>query len=141
MRILAQTALIVAVLLVAVRLLRSSGMRALAVRRVGLIVLAGFAVVTIILPDTWTAIAALVGIGRGTDLLLYALVVAFLSYTATSYVRFRQLESAYTRLARRLALDEVPPPDDPARGDGQQPSRGATVGPGRRTEISKVRPN
>ena len=40
-------------------------------------------------------------------MVLYALVVAFLSFTVTTYLRFRDFEARYTRLARRLALDEV----------------------------------
>ena len=47
------------------------------------------------------------GVGRGTDVVLYALVVAFLSFAGTTYVRFRDMETNYTRLARRIALDEV----------------------------------
>jgi hypothetical protein len=52
-------------------------------------------------------------------MVLYALVVAFLSFTVTTYVRFRDLETRYTKLARRLALDEADrdyPPD--ARDSG-----------------------
>ncbi len=49
----------------------------------------------------------MVGVGRGTDLVLYALVVAFLSFTVTTYLRFRDLETSYTRLARRIALSEA----------------------------------
>lgn len=108
--LLIQVLLIAGVLAVAYRLFRSGGVRAQALRRVGLVALAIFAVVSILFPDVWTAFASVVGVGRGTDLLLYALVVAFLSFTATSYVRFRQLEAAYTRLARRVALDEAPAP-------------------------------
>lgn len=36
----------------------------------------------------WTKIAQKVGVGRGADLVLYALVVAFLSFTVTTYLRF-----------------------------------------------------
>jgi hypothetical protein len=54
-------------------------------------------------------------------MVLYALVVAFLSYTVTSYLRFREIETRYTRLARRLALDEAerdfPPQARSAGGD------------------------
>jgi hypothetical protein len=82
------------------------------VRRLGLLLFAAFAVVTILFPRTWTALAQFVGVGRGADLVLYALVVAFLSSTVTTYVRFRDMETRYTRLARRIALDEAgaPPP-------------------------------
>jgi len=37
-------------------------------------------------------------------------VVAFLSFTLTTYIRFRDFEARYTKLARRLALDEAGPP-------------------------------
>jgi hypothetical protein len=43
-------------------------------------------------------------------MVLYALVVAFLSFTLTTYVRFREFETRYTKIARRLALDEAGPP-------------------------------
>ena len=54
--------------------------------------------------------AHLVGVGRGTDLLLYGLIVAFLGYTVTSYLRFRLIERRLTELTRQIALDEVGPP-------------------------------
>ena len=52
----------------------------------------------------------MVGVGRGIDLVLYGLMVAFLSFTVTSYRRFRDLEtttpgwlggSRWTRRRRR----------------------------------------
>ena len=102
------------------RLFRSRGARAQAIRRIGLVVFAAFAAVSILFPDVWNRIAAVVGVGRGTDMVLYALVVAFLSFTVTTYLRFRDLEVRYTKLARRIALDEAshqpepPRPSDPA---------------------------
>ncbi|NNM46389.1 DUF2304 domain-containing protein [Knoellia koreensis] len=123
--LLIQIVLIAVVVAVVARLFRSRGARAQAIRRLGLILFAGFAVVSILIPDVWNRIAHLVGVGRGTDMVLYALVVAFLSFTVTTYLRFRDLETRYTKLARRLALDEVrgdralpddgdePPADDP----------------------------
>jgi len=115
--LLIQVILIALVLAVVVRLFRSRGARAQAIRRVGLILFAVFAIVSILFPSVWNSIAVLVGVGRGTDMVLYALVVAFLSSTVTTYLRFRDLETAYTRLARRIALDEArqpPPHEDPA---------------------------
>jgi hypothetical protein len=106
-----QAVLIAVVVLVVARLFRSRGARAQAIRRVGLLVFAGFAAVSILFPDVWTRLAHKVGVGRGTDLVLYALVVAFLSFTVTTYLRFRDLETNYTRLARRIALTEAPRPD------------------------------
>jgi len=108
--VLIQLFLIGFVILTAARLLRSRGARPQAVRRLGLMLFAAFAVWSILFPSVWNQIARLVGVGRGTDMVLYALVVAFLSFTLTTYLRFRDLETRYTTLARRLALDEADPP-------------------------------
>ncbi len=107
-----QVLLIVVVILVVARLFRSRGARAQAIRRIGLVVFAAFAAVSILFPDVWSRLARMVGVGRGTDLVLYALVVAFLSFTVTTYLRFRDLETNYTRLARRIALTEAARPAD-----------------------------
>lgn len=105
--VLIQLVLIVVVILVAVRLLRSRGARPQALRRLGLLLFAALAVWSILFPSVWNQIARIVGVGRGTDMVLYALVVAFLSFTLTTYLRFREFEARYTKLARRLALDEA----------------------------------
>jgi len=108
--VLIQLVLIIVVVLTAVRLLRDRGARTQAVRRLGLMLFAAIAVWSILFPSVWNQLARLVGVGRGTDMVLYALVVAFLSFTLTTYVRFRDFEARYTKLARRLALDEAGPP-------------------------------
>ncbi|HEY8621581.1 MAG TPA: DUF2304 domain-containing protein [Dermatophilaceae bacterium] len=108
--VLIQLLLIVVVILTAVRLLRDRGARTQAVRRLGLMLFAAVAIWSILFPSVWNHFAKLVGVGRGTDMVLYALVVAFLSFTLTTYVRFREFETRYTKLARRLALDEAGPP-------------------------------
>ncbi len=110
MKIVIQLVLIVVVFLVAARLLRGRGARTQAVRRLGLLVFAGLAAWSILFPSVVTTFANLVGVGRGTDMVLYALVVAFLSFTVTTFVRFQDFETRYTKLARRLALDEAGPP-------------------------------
>jgi len=128
--VLIQLVLIVVVVAVAVRLLRDRGARTQAVRRLALLVFAAFAVWSILFPTVWNRIARLVGVGRGTDMVLYALVVAFLSFTVTTYVRFREFETRYTKLARRLALDEAGPPQlVPAA-----PDPAATGGPAQQEE-------
>ncbi len=115
--LLIQVLLIAGVVLVVARLFRSRGARAQAIRRLGLVLFASFAVVSILFPAFWSRIASWVGVGRGTDMVLYALVVAFLSFTVTTYLRFRDLETRYTKLARRLALDEVSRPSGGDLGD------------------------
>jgi len=117
--VLIQLVLIGVVILTAVRLLRGRGARTQAVRRLGLMLFAALAVWSILFPSVWNRIAKLVGVGRGTDMVLYALVVAFLSFTLTTYLRFRDFEARYTKLARRLALDESGPPK-PAQGVPEQ---------------------
>jgi len=111
--VLIQLFLIGFVILTATRLLRSRGARPQAVRRLGLMLFAALAVWSILFPSVWDHFARLVGVGRGTDMVLYALVIAFLSFTLTTYLRFRDLETRYTTLARRLALDEADPPYPP----------------------------
>jgi len=104
-----QILLIAAVLAIAWRLLIGSGQRTQALRRLGLLFLLGIVIYSIIDPSkTWTNLARTLGIGRGADLILYGLVVAFLGFVVTTYKRFRAMETRYTRLARRIALDEAP---------------------------------
>ncbi len=114
--------LVIAMCGIALLLLRSSqGARHQAIRRLLLILFAVVTIGSVLVPNLWNEAARAVGVGRGTDLLLYGLIVAFLGYTVTSYMRFRALEQQITRLGRRLALDEaramngpVPPPAQPA---------------------------
>jgi hypothetical protein len=120
MKILIQLVLILVVFFVAARLLRGRGARTQAVRRLGLVLFAGLAAWSILFPTVWDRFAKLVGVGRGTDMVLYALVVAFLSFTLTTYVRFHDFETRYTKLARRLALDEAGPPRPAESGAEQQ---------------------
>ena len=65
--VLIQVLLIVVVLGVAARLFRSRGERSQALRRLGLVLFAAFAVVSILLPNVWNKIATIVGVSRGTD--------------------------------------------------------------------------
>ncbi len=109
-QILIQLLLIVGILGVAWRLLVSYGQKAQALRRVGLLVFATFAVWSILDPSVWTRIALKVGVGRGADLILYGLVLAFFGFVVTTFKRFREMETRYTRLARRIALDDAPTP-------------------------------
>lgn len=124
-----QVLLILGTLAISWRLLAGSGQRTQALRRIGLLVLAAFAVWSILSPSIWQGWAESLGIGRGADLILYGLVVAFFGFVVTTYKRFRTMEVRYTRLARRIALDEaVPvreafPPRTSAPPAGTQPVR------------------
>lgn len=119
-----QLVLVIAVVFVSLALMRGgSNTRHLAIRRLLLVVFAFAAVVSIFLPELLTRVAQFLGIGRGTDLVLYALIFCFFVFMSTTYQRFRQSELALTRLARRLALDEAPRPwVDEERARLQAPS-------------------
>lgn len=80
-------------------------------------------------PDDITVVAQWLGVQRGTDLLLYLLIPAFLFTTASSYVRFREQELRYARLARAVALQNSVPPETQQPPAGvQEPKGGAKEG-------------
>lgn len=90
-------------------LLRQPGAgRTLALRRLlGLAVLA-VGIAAVLFPLAVTEVANAVGVGRGTDLVLYILVMVFLFTTVSLYQRLHEMERALTTLARRLAMLDAP---------------------------------
>lgn len=111
MQIIVQIALVIAVVIVSVGLMRGgSNARNLAIRRMMLVFFAFVAAFSVFFPVALTKLAQLLGIGRGTDLVLYALIVSFLVFVASTNHRFRQLEKSITRLSRHVALEEAEKP-------------------------------
>jgi hypothetical protein len=118
MTLIFQILAIVAVVAIAIVVVRGGGARHQAVRRILLVLFVLGAAVAVLFPQVLTWLANLVGIGRGTDLLLYVMVIAFLALVATTYRRFRQMEEQITTLARRVALlDSDPTPGRSASRD------------------------
>ncbi len=72
-----------------------------------LLLLAG--IVLVVFPDWLTAIANLLGIGRGTDLLLYALAVVFVGHLIASKQNQVERNRKFTELAREIAISEATP--------------------------------
>ena len=71
-----------------------------------------------------TIAANWVGVSRGTDLLLYMLVLAFVFTTVSSYIRFREQELRYARLARAVALQTAVTPEEAMpEGTGEAAAR------------------
>ena len=100
-----QIVLIFAVFGVAALLNRSTAdARHQAIRRLLLLAFVSGAAGAIIFPQWLTAIANLVGVGRGADLLLYALVIAFLGFIASTHRRTAELTAQITSLTRELTL-------------------------------------
>jgi small membrane protein len=111
MLIFVQIALVLAVVVVSVALMRGgSNARHLAIRRMMLILFAAVAVLSIFFPGLLSSVANFFGVGRGTDLVLYGTIVSILVFMSTTYQRFRVMEISVTKLARRIAIDEVPQP-------------------------------
>lgn len=92
------------ILLAGYFMLRGGGARHQAMQRILLLLFMVAAASSVFLPELWTVAANLVGVGRGTDLLLYITVLVFLGFVATSYRRSRRTENDITELARKVAL-------------------------------------
>ena len=64
-------------------------------------------VLGVLFPGTVTAVANAVGVGRGTDLVLYVLCVTFLFVTIAQNLRIAELRDRTVELARKQALLEA----------------------------------
>ncbi|TFB53941.1 DUF2304 domain-containing protein [Cryobacterium tagatosivorans] len=103
-----QVILVTAVILIGLFLTRPSGRDShLALRRLFLAAFVLVAILSILFPQWLSLVARFLGVGRGTDLLLYGLVLAFLIYVSTAYRRNVQLDRKLTRLAREITLAEA----------------------------------
>jgi small membrane protein len=103
-----QLILVVGVVLIGLFLTKASATDShLALRRLALFGLLVAAIVLILVPRWLTWIAHAVGIGRGTDLLLYAFVLAFLVYVTSEYKRSVRINRTMTSLARELTLAQA----------------------------------
>jgi hypothetical protein len=64
----------------------------------------------VLAPDTTTVLAEAVGVGRGTDLLVYLAVIGFALGVILLYARLRQLEVALTEVVRAQAIQNARAP-------------------------------
>lgn len=94
--------------------------RAKAGVKIGFILFIVATVWAVLRPDDLTVIAQWVGVSRGTDLMLYVLVVAFMFVTLSTYVRFREQELRYARLARAIALQNAVKPEEEREEPAEQ---------------------
>lgn len=86
--------------------------RAKAGVKLGFVCFVALSIWAVLRPDDLTVVANALGVDRGTDLLLYLLVVAFMFTTLSAYIRFREQELRYAQLARAVALQNPVLPDD-----------------------------
>lgn len=76
----------------------------LALKRLAALLFAVLAILAIIFPAGLSAIAQLVGVGRGADLLLYTSVLAMLAFAVATVRARAKSEIRLTQLAREIAL-------------------------------------
>lgn len=83
-------------------------------------------VIAVLAPNLVTEAANLVGVGRGTDLVLYLMAVSFGFYVVNDYLRSQDNRQQLHRLARRIAVLEaleryhIDHRDETAPGRGSQ---------------------
>lgn len=103
-----QFLLILAVIIAAALAIRHlPGERSLALKRIFALLSVAAAVIAILFPGMLTSAAHLVGIGRGTDLLLYLSIVAALIFSVATVRAKARSDSRVTELARAVALMEA----------------------------------
>jgi small membrane protein len=114
-----QVMLIASIVTLLVHLLRSRrNARTQAWVKVGYVAFVLAGIYAVLRPDDTTVVARWVGVRRGTDLMLYALIIAFSFTTMSTYLRFKDLELRYARLARELALASAQAPEPRLELDG-----------------------
>jgi hypothetical protein len=102
----------------------TSSSRHLALVRIAGILVVGGGIFAVLFPLSTTAVANAVGVQRGTDLLLYVLVMVFLFTSVSLYQRLHTLESQISELTRQLALTNAREPEqvEPEPADVDQRS-------------------
>lgn len=77
-----------------------------AFRRIAFVGLIAGVIVAVLMPDTVTELANVVGIGRGSDLIFYITTVGLLYVSISVYLKFGDMDRRITQLARQVALYE-----------------------------------
>lgn len=64
-------------------------------------------ILVILFPEWVSLIAQRIGVGRGTDLVFYLLVVLFFFVTLKLYSRLRKLEQQITDIIRKQSIEDA----------------------------------
>ena len=106
--ILIQLILILAILIVIFRFLAyRDSFKTQAYKKIFLLLLALTAIIVILEPSLLDKIAHFVGVGRGADLLLYALTIAFIFEQFNNYVKDKEEKRKIVKIARKIAINEA----------------------------------
>lgn len=73
-------------------------------KKIAICFLAVAMIVAVLLPEVTNEIAHFVGVGRGADLLLYLLTLAFIIYVLNNYMFQQKEKDVLYRLARKVAI-------------------------------------
>lgn len=65
------------------------------------------AVLAVLFPGALNHVANFFGVGRGADLLLYLLTLAFIFVVFSQYVNAKQEQKRFVKLARKMAIIEA----------------------------------
>lgn len=106
MKLIIQIALIAAVLLCALYFLAKNNSKTQAWKKILAILFAIFAVIIIAFPDLSNDIANAVGVSRGADLILYALVIIVLFEMISNSLRRKDDQKRFAKVVRKMALME-----------------------------------
>lgn len=103
-----QSLLIILVIAIAVVAVRSlPGEKSLALKRILAILFVAAAIAAILFPQLLSSVAALLGVGRGTDLLLYVFVIMGMVFAVMTVRAKARGDARLTELARAVALIEA----------------------------------
>jgi hypothetical protein len=104
----AQVALVTLIILICLRFLASpNSLQTKAWKKILLIFFTISAIIAVFFPDITNKIANAVGIGRGADLLLYVLTMAFIFEQVNRYIKQKDEQKRQVTLARQIALLEA----------------------------------
>lgn len=84
-----------------------ASLRGQARRKVLAVLTVAFGIIAVAFPDTVQELANIVGVTRGTDLLLYVLALVIIYLVGSTSVRFREQETRVVALCRQVALAEA----------------------------------
>jgi hypothetical protein len=76
-------------------------------KKIGLCLLVIAMIIAVLFPQLTNDVAHLVGVGRGADLILYSLTLAFITYVLNNYLHQQSEKDRLYRLARKIALLEA----------------------------------
>ena len=63
-------------------------------------------IVVTVLPNLSLQVALVIGLTRATDLIVYATIILLLFITANIYLKFQDLQSQISRIAREVTIQE-----------------------------------